>query len=165
MSDHSHNNGHRHQHPHDHHHDHGQLPVDAISMSRRGMKALLISFGGLLLTAFFQLVIVMLSGSVALLSDTIHNFAYASTAIPLWIAFRLSSRPASKRFTYGLGRLEDVAGLLIVITILGSAVIIGYEALTRFIHPQTVSHVGLVAAAALIGFAGNEIVAQYRIKT
>jgi cation diffusion facilitator family transporter len=160
MTNHSHGNNHL----HDHHHDHGELPLDAQSMTRRGMKALLISFGGLLLTAFFQLVIVAISGSVALLSDTIHNFADASTAIPLWIAFRLSSRPASNRFTYGLGRLEDVAGLLIVITILASAVIIGYQAVMRFIHPQTVSHVGLVAVAALIGFAGNEIVAQYRIK-
>src|SRR5262245_45966567 len=117
----------------DHHHDHqhGQLPLDAQSMTRRGMQVLLISFGGLLLTAFFQLIIVWLSGSVALLSDTIHNFADASTAIPLWIAFRLSSRPASSRFTYGLGRLEDVAGLLILLTIFASAVLIAYEAIIR----------------------------------
>jgi cation diffusion facilitator family transporter len=160
MTKHSHN----HEHHHDHHH-HGQFTVDARSMTHRGMKALFISFCGLLLTAIFQLIVVALSGSIALLSDTIHNFADASTAIPLWIAFRLSYRPASKRFTYGLGRLEDVAGLLIVITILASAVIIAYEAIMRFIHPQPVTHVGLVAIAALIGFAGNEIVAQYRIKT
>jgi cation diffusion facilitator family transporter len=160
MTKHSHN----HEHHHDHHH-HGQFTVDARSMTHRGMNALFISFCGLLLTAIFQLSVVALSGSIALLSDTIHNFADASTAIPLWIAFRLSYRPASKRFTYGLGRLEDVAGLLIVITILASAVIIAYEAIMRFIHPQPVTHVGLVAMAALIGFAGNEIVAQYRIKT
>lgn len=156
MTEHSHNNAHS--------HDHGQLPLDASAMTRRGMQALLISFAGLLLTAVFQLVIVLLSGSVALLSDTIHNFADASTAIPLWIAFRLSSKPASKRFTYGLGRLEDVAGLLIVITILASAMIIAYEAVLRLIHPQPITHVGLVAIASIIGFAGNEIVAQYRIK-
>ena len=154
---------HSHTHPHDHHHDHAQLPIDAASMTHRGMKALLVSFCGLLLTAVFQLIIVTLSGSVALLSDTIHNFADASTAIPLWIAFTLSSKPASKRFTYGLGRLEDVAGLLIVITILASAVLITYEAIHRLIHPQLITHIGLVAIASIIGFAGNEIVAQYRI--
>lgn len=155
----------KHSHHHDHHHDHGQLPLDASAMTRRGMRTLLISFAGLLLTASFQLIIVLLSGSVALLSDTIHNFADASTAIPLWIAFRLSSKPASKRFTYGLGRLEDVAGLLIVITVLASAVLIAYEAVLRLIHPQLITHIGLVAIASIIGFLGNEIVAQYRIKT
>ncbi len=149
---------------HDHHHEHGQLPLDAESMTQRGKRASLVSFAGLLLTAVFQLIIVSLTGSVALLSDTIHNFADASTAIPLWIAFHLSSRPASKRFTYGLGRLEDVAGLLIVITILSSAVVVAYQAIDRLIHPQTVTHLGLVAVAALIGFAGNEMVALYRIK-
>jgi cation diffusion facilitator family transporter len=157
-------NNHSHDHDHHHHHDHGQLPLDPSAMTRRGMQALLISFAGLLLTALFQLIIVALSGSVALLSDTIHNFADASTAIPLWIAFRLSSKPASKRFTYGLGRLEDVAGLLIVITILASAMIIAYEAILRLIHPQPITHVGLVALASIIGFLGNESVAQYRIK-
>lgn len=155
---------HSHTHSHGHHHDHAQLPTDAASMTHRGMKALLVSFCGLLLTAVFQLVIVVLSGSVALLSDTIHNFADASTAIPLWIAFRLSAKPATKRFTYGLGRLEDVAGLLIVITIFASAVLIAYEAIHRLIHPQPITHIGLVAIASIIGFTGNEIVAQYRIK-
>lgn len=155
----------KHSHHHNHHHDHGQLPLDASAMTRQGMRTLLISFAGLLLTASFQLIVVLLSGSVALLSDTIHNFADASTAIPLWIAFRLSSKPASKRFTYGLGRLEDVAGLLIIITILASAVLIAYEAIHRLIHPQPISHIGLVAVASIIGFLGNEIVAQYRIKT
>lgn len=92
------------------------------------------------------------------------DFADASTGIPLWIAFHLSSRAPTRRFTYGLGRLEDIAGLFIVITILTSAAIVGYEAIHRMIHPQAVTRAGLVAVAALIGFAGNELVALYRIK-
>ena len=149
---------------HDHHHDHGQLLLDAESMTQRGKRVAVRSFIGLLITAVFQLFIVGLSGSVALLSDTIHNFADASTAIPLWIAFHLSSRAPSRRFTYGLGRLEDIAGLIIVITIFSSAGLVGFEAINRMLHPQAVTRAGLVAIAALIGFAGNELVALYRIK-
>ena len=153
-----------HQHKHGHSHEHGHLPLDAAALTDRGKRVSILSFVLLLGTAALQTVIVVITGSVALLSDTIHNFADASTAIPLWIAFHLSSKPASRRFTYGLGRLEDVAGLLIVITILSSAVIIAYESINRLIHPQTVTQLGLVAVAALIGFAGNEAVALYRIK-
>lgn len=153
-----------HSNVHDHPHDHGQLLLDAESMTQRGKRVAVRSFIGLLLTAVFQLFIVGLSGSVALLSDTIHNFADASTAIPLWIAFHLSSRPPSRRFTYGLGRLEDIVGLVIVITILSSAAIVAFEAIHRMMHPQAVTRAGLIAIAALIGFAGNELVAWYRIK-
>jgi cation diffusion facilitator family transporter len=119
---------------------------------------------GLLVTALFQVVIVLLSGSVALLADTIHNFGDASTAIPLWIAFRLARRKPSKRFTYGYGRVEDLAGVVIVLTILFSAVVAGYESVDRLLHPRTVEYLWAVIAASVIGFLGNEAVAIFRIK-
>jgi cation diffusion facilitator family transporter len=106
----------------------------------------------------------MLSGSVALLADTIHNLGDAATALPLWIAFRLARRKPTKRFTYGYGRVEDLAGLVIVLTILVSAVVVGYESIDRYFHPQTVKHLWAVIIASIIGFLGNEAVARLRIK-
>jgi cation diffusion facilitator family transporter len=119
----------------------------------------------MIVTAVLQLAVVLLSGSVALLADTIHNFADATTAIPLWVAFVLARRPASKRFTYGLGRVEDIAGVLIVLIILFSAVVAGYEAINRMVHPQAIGQLWWVAAAGIIGFIGNEAVAVFRIRT
>jgi cation diffusion facilitator family transporter len=115
-------------------------------------------------TATFQVVILVLSGSIALAADTIHNFSDALTAIPLWIAFVLGRRAATRRYTYGLGRAEDLAGLFVILMIALSAVIAGYEAVLRLINPIAIDHVGWVAAAGLIGFAGNELVALYRIR-
>jgi cation diffusion facilitator family transporter len=115
-------------------------------------------------TALLQLVVVMLSGSVALLSDTIHNFGDAATAIPLWIAFALTRLGASRRFTFGYGRVEDLAGVVIVLIILFSAVVAGYQAVERLINPQPVGFLWAVAAASLVGFMGNEAVAVFRIR-
>jgi cation diffusion facilitator family transporter len=135
----------------------------ALDSSRKGQRALLISLGILLATALVQSVVVALTGSVALLSDTLHNFADALTAVPLLIAFRLARRPATRRFTYGYGRAEDIAGLFVVFVIAVSAVLVGYQAVTHLFDPQVVNHVWAVAAAGLVGFAGNEAVARYRI--
>jgi cation diffusion facilitator family transporter len=110
------------------------------------------------------LIVVFMSGSVALLADTIHNVGDATTALPLWIAFVLVRRPPTKVFNYGLGRVEDLAGMLIVLIILFSAIIAGYEAISRLIHPQAITQLGWVAAAGIIGFLGNEIVAILRIR-
>jgi cation diffusion facilitator family transporter len=107
---------------------------------------------------------VFASGSVALLADTIHNFADATTAIPLAIAFLLTRRPPSARFTFGYGRVEDLAGVAVVLTILCSAVVAGYESLERFRHPQDVSYLSAVIAASIVGFLGNEGVAIFRIR-
>ena len=112
-----------------------------------------------------QVVVVLLTGSVALLADTVHNVGDALTAVPLWIAFSYSRRPPTKRYTYGFGRVEDLAGIAVVLTILFSAVFAGYESVLRIIHPQTITYLGAVAAAALVGFLGNEAVAQLRIRT
>jgi cation diffusion facilitator family transporter len=130
----------------------------------RGVWALKISLVGLGLTALFQVLIVWLSGSVALLADTIHNFADAATSIPLWIAFALARRGASRRFTYGYGKTEDVAGVVIVGVIFFSACVAAYEAVLKIIHPQPITHLSWVAAAALVGFVGNEIVGVFRIR-
>jgi cation diffusion facilitator family transporter len=111
-----------------------------------------------------QVAIVAISGSVALLADTIHNFADALTALPLGLAFWLGRRPATRRYTYGYGRAEDLAGIFIVLTVAASAAVAGWEAIDRLVHPRPVSHLGWVVAAGLVGFAGNEVVARYRIR-
>jgi cation diffusion facilitator family transporter len=132
--------------------------------TERGIWAVKWSLIGLSATALFQVVIVLLSGSVALLADTIHNFGDASTAIPLWIAFALARRKPSPRFTYGYGRVEDIAGVAVVVTILVSAAIAGYESIDRLFNPKVVDHLWAVVLASIIGFAGNEIVAVFRIR-
>ena len=135
-----------------------------IATSERGIWAIKWSFVVLSATALLQLVVVLLSGSVALLSDTIHNFGDAATAIPLGIAFALTRLGVSRRFTFGYGRVEDLAGVVIVLIILFSAVVAGYQALERLISPQSVGFLWMVAAASLVGFIGNEAVAVFRIR-
>lgn len=128
------------------------------------MRALLVSFGTLMVTAVFQAGLVAVTTSVALLGDTLHNFADALTAVPLAIAFVLGRRAVTKRFTYGLGRAEDLAGLVIVLVIAASAALAAWEAVNRLAHPREVTNLGWLALAGIIGFTGNELVARYRIK-
>ncbi|MFI6771253.1 cation diffusion facilitator family transporter [Streptomyces sp. NPDC050355] len=137
----------------------------AMEASREGMRTLWLSLGILGLTCAFQAVIVGMSGSVALLGDTIHNGADALTAVPLGIAFVLGRRAANRRYTYGYGRAEDLAGIAIVLTIAASSLLAGYEAVDRLLHPRDVTHLWAVALAALVGCVGNEWVARYRIRT
>jgi cation diffusion facilitator family transporter len=144
-------------------HTHGVIDPSVFT-TQQGIWAIKWSFFGLLVTALLQAIIVFLSGSVALLADTIHNIGDAATAVPLWIAFTLTRRKASNRFTYGYGRVEDLAGVAIVLTILLSAIIAGYESINRFFHPQSVTYLWAVITASVIGFLGNEAVAQFRIK-
>jgi cation diffusion facilitator family transporter len=180
--------GHRHYHSHDHgeHHDHqaGRLSRlrhgfaellgghshdasdqidDALEANTAGRRALLISLVGLGITAALQAVVVLLSGSVALFGDTLHNLADALTAVPLLVAFMLAGRPANKRYTYGYGRAEDLAGLFIVAMITLSAGLAAYQAMNRLFQPGDVTHLWAVAGAGLVGFLGNELVARYRI--
>ena len=147
-----------------HSHDHADSVDDALESSAQGIRAVKISLLALGVTAIFQLVIVVISGSVALAADTIHNFSDALTAIPLWIAFVLGRRAATKRYTYGLGRVEDLAGLFVLLMITLSAAIAGYEAVRRLIHPVLIDNLGWVAVAGVVGFIGNEMVALYRIR-
>ncbi|WP_173134340.1 cation diffusion facilitator family transporter [Kibdelosporangium persicum] len=146
-----------------HSHAAGDIVDSTLEASRRGMRALWISFAALMITAVAQAVLVAFTGSVALLGDTLHNFADALTAVPLGIAFLLGRRAATRRFTYGLGRAEDLAGLVILAVIGTSAGLAGWEAVQRLVEPRDMRNVGWVAAAGLIGFLGNELVARYRI--
>lgn len=146
-----------------HEHQHGFVDPEIASTSR-GLRALKWSFGGLMLTALLQVSVVVMSGSVGLLADTIHNFADAATAIPLGLAFWLARRGVTRRFTYGLGRVEDFAGLLIVATIAISALVASYEAVRRLVHPQPVEFLWAVMLASIVGFLGNEAVAIFRIR-
>ena len=154
----------RRDHGHDEHgHTHGAVDP-TIATSGRGMWAVKWSFVGLLATALVQIVVVLLSGSVALLSDTIHNFGDAATAIPLGIAFALTRLGSSRRFTFGYGRVEDLAGVVVVLIILFSAVVAAYQAIERLIDPQPIGMLWAVAVAAVVGFVGNEAVAVFRIR-
>jgi cation diffusion facilitator family transporter len=148
-----------------HSHDAVDRLDSAVETSAEGMRTLWISLVILGATAAFQVVIVVVSGSVALLGDTIHNAADALTAVPLAVAFVLGRRPATRRFTYGYGRAEDLAGIAVVVVIAASAGLAAYEAVNRLINPQEVSYLPAVAVAGLVGFVGNEWVARYRIRT
>lgn len=146
-----------------HRHSHGVIDA-TIATTDRGIWAIKWSFVILAITAATQMVVVVLSGSVALLADTIHNIGDATTAIPLWIAFMLARRKPSPTFTYGLGRVEDLAGIIIVGIILFSAIVAGYQAIDRLINPRMVTHLGWLMAAGVVGFLGNEAVAVFRIR-
>jgi len=147
-----------------HSHDAADSIDSALESSTDGIRALKISLLALGFTALAQAVVVYFTGSVALLADTIHNFSDALTAIPLWVAFVLGRRAATRRYTYGYGRSEDLAGVFIVFMIGLSSVVAGYESARRLIDPQPITNVGVVIAAGLIGAAGNELVALYRIR-
>jgi cation diffusion facilitator family transporter len=147
-----------------HSHDAADQIDGALEADAAGRRALWLGLAALAVTAAIQAVVVLVSGSVALLGDTLHNVADALTAVPLLIAFRLARRPASKRYTYGYGRAKDLAGLFVIAMITLSGVVVAWEAIDRLIHPRDVHHLWAVAGAALIGFAGNELVARYRIR-
>jgi cation diffusion facilitator family transporter len=180
---HDHDNHHGHDDDHDHAHEREAGPlgwlrgplnphshdaadsVDAqLESSARGIWALKLSLLGLLATAAFQVVIVLISGSVALLADTIHNFSDALTAVPLWIAFILGRRAATTRYTFGYGRAEDLAGVFIVLMIAASAGLAGFESVQRLLDPQPIANLAWVIVAAIVGFVGNEAVAIFRIR-
>ncbi|UXY26217.1 cation diffusion facilitator family transporter [Streptomyces sp. HUAS TT20] len=186
--DHGHGHADTHGHGHDHGHDHAHTHPSAglrhrlthlltphshetadkldpaLESSARGMRALWVSLAVLGATALIQAVVVVVSGSVALLGDTVHNAADALTAVPLGIAFVLGRRAATRRFTYGYGRAEDLAGIAIVLTIAASAAFAAWVAVQRLLDPRPMAQVPAVAMAALVGFAGNEWVARYRIR-
>jgi cation diffusion facilitator family transporter len=147
-----------------HAHDHGERVDDALQGSASGIRVVKVSLVGLAATALVQVAIVAISGSVALLADTVHNFSDALTSIPLWIAFAVGRRPATKRYSYGYERAEDLAGILIVAVIGASAGFAAWEAMHRLADPQELEHLPWVIAAGIVGFAGNELVAVYRIR-
>ncbi len=147
-----------------HQHDRTRAFDSVLESSARGIWALKVSLLALMATAIFQVVIVARSGSVALLADTIHNFSDALTAIPLWIAFALNRRQPNRRYTYGYGRAEDLAGVVIVLMIFASALVVFYESFQKILQPQPLANLEWVALAAIIGFIGNEAVAVFRLR-
>lgn len=147
-----------------HSHDASDSIDTALEASTEGIRAVKISLVILLVTTVLQLAVVAISGSVALLADTIHNFSDALTAVPLWIAFMLGRRQATRRYTYGFGRAEDLAGLFIVLVVAVSAIVTVWQSIDRLINPQPLHNLWWVLAAGVIGFLGNEIVAIYRIR-
>ncbi|WCO67973.1 cation diffusion facilitator family transporter [Iamia majanohamensis] len=149
---------------HPHSHDPADSVDSALDSSARGIRAVRISFVALMITAAAQVAIVALTGSVALLADTIHNFSDALTAIPLLIAFRLGRRAPTRRYTYGYGRAEDLAGVFVVLMIAISAAVAAYQAFDRLVHPRPLEGLWLLFAAGLVGSAGNELVALYRVR-
>jgi cation diffusion facilitator family transporter len=174
-AEHAHAHDHDHEHPEDlwsrlvhllrpHSHDAAESVDDGLTSSAAGIRAVKLSLLGLGLTAALQLAVALASGSVAVLADTIHNAADASTAVPLWLAFSIGRRPPTRSYTYGYGRAEDLAGVFVVLMIGGSAVVAAWESLQKLLAPTPVEHLGWVAAAGLLGFVGNELVAQYRIR-
>lgn len=180
MTGHQHHDGHDgHEHGHDHGHglrdsirhvvvphthDAADSVDDALEASTQGIRALKISLVVLLATTVLQGLIVAFSGSVALLADTIHNFSDAMTAVPLWVAFVLGRRAATRRYTYGFHRAEDLAGLFIVFVVALSAVLAAWQSIDRLLHPRPLENLGWVIAAGVVGFAGNEVVAVYRTR-
>jgi cation diffusion facilitator family transporter len=147
-----------------HSHDAADSIDAALESDERGIRAVKVSFVALMVTALVQVAVVAVTGSVALLADTIHNFSDALTAVPLFIAFRLGRRPANDRYTYGYRRAEDLAGLFVLAMISTSAVIAGWQAIDRLINPRPLDHLGVLIIAGLAGFVGNELVALYRIR-
>ncbi|MGW3764653.1 cation diffusion facilitator family transporter [Streptomyces sp. NPDC005131] len=148
-----------------HSHEAADKVDSAMESSGEGMRTLWISLAVLGVTTVLQALIFAVSGSVALLGDTVHNAADALTAVPLGIAFILGRRAATRRFTYGFGRSEDLAGIAILLTITASSALAAYTAIDRLLNPQVITHLSWVAAGAVIGFIGNEWVARYRIRT
>ena len=173
---HSHDAGHEHSHEtgirgffaellHPHSHDHSDLAADrAFADNEAGIRTVWLALGVLTVTSVLQLAIVVASGSVALLADTAHNIGDGLNSIPLLIAFYLARKAATRLYTYGYGRAEDIAGIFIVLSILVSAGIIFWESFQRFLDPQPLTNLGWVAAAAIIGFLGNEAVAVMQIR-
>ena len=154
---------HAHQHEKEHSHTHGAVD-SSIATSKQGLEAVKWSSIILFIGACFQLIVVILSGSVSLLSDTIHNFGDAFTAVPLGIAFLFTKKKPNKRFTYGYGKIEDIAGVIVILFMLSSALGAAYVSIQRLFHPNEVTHLPILVVASLIGFAINEGAAHFRIQ-
>lgn len=153
------------QHTFAHSHDIHEKVDDVMESNERGFWATKWALVSLGITTIIQIVIYWYSGSTALFADTVHNLGDGLNSIPLLIAFALQRRVRSRTFTYGYGRTEDLAGLVILLSIAVSAIVAGYESIRKIIDPQPMDYLGWVAAAAIIGFIGNEAVAILQIRT
>lgn len=148
-----------------HNHHHGGLASDqAFIDNQQGIRAVWLALAALTLTSILQIIIVLWSGSIALFADTLHNIGDGLNSIPLLIAFYLARRAATRRYTYGFAKAEDIAGIFIVLSIAFSAGVIFWESFQKLLNPQPLANLGWVAAAAVIGFLGNEAVALLQIR-
>jgi cation diffusion facilitator family transporter len=147
----------------EHGHSHGTIDATLFS-TQKGLRAVMNSSLILFVGSLFQLVVVILSGSVSLLSDTIHNLSDAATVVPLTIAFILGKRKPNERFNYGYGKAEDLAGVAVLLFMLASAIYAAYVSINRLFHPYTPNHLWIIALASLVGFAINEGAALFRIR-
>jgi cation diffusion facilitator family transporter len=177
--EHSHTDDHPHDHTHEDHsgiwgwisnifhlHSHSHHAEGASFIeNEEGIRVVWLALIALAITSVLQVIIVLLSGSVALFADTAHNIVDGLNSIPLLMAFYLARRAASRRYTYGYARAEDIAGIFIVLSIAVSAGVILWESFQKLLHPQSLENLGWVATAAIIGFLGNEAVAQLQIRT
>ena len=158
--DHDHNHG-----EHDekgHGHEHGKVDADLYG-NREGLRAVQISTAGMLLVSVIQFAIAWIGGSAGLFADALHNFGDVFTTIALWIAFVISNRAANQRYTYGYYRSEDLAGIFIVLIIIASATASAVESVQKLTSGNIPTQIYLSMAAALVGVAGNELLAQYKI--
>ena len=154
-----------HDHNHDEHahgHEHGKVDADLYG-NRAGLRAVQISTAGMFLVAAIQFAIAWIGGSAGLFADALHNFGDVFTTIALWIAFVISNRAANQRYTYGYYRAEDLAGIFIVLVIIASAIASAVESIQKLTSGNIPTQIYLSMAAALIGVAGNELLAQYKI--
>ncbi|WP_380168934.1 cation diffusion facilitator family transporter [Jannaschia sp. R86511] len=148
-----------------HAHDANDAIRTAEESSRDGIRTAWIGLAGMMATAAVQVAIVAVSGSIALLADTIHSLGHAATTIPLIIAFRLGRRAPTARYPYGYRRAEDLVGLFISLVIVATVVLIVWESVDALVTPRELTNLGWVFAAGVVGFVGNEVVAVYRIRT
>ena len=154
--------GHSHAHGGGHGHEHGKVNADLYG-NQAGLRAVKISTAGMFLVAAIQFAIAFLGGSAGLFADALHNLGDVLTTGALWIAFVISSRAANQRYTYGYYRTEDLAGIFIVLVIIASAVAGAVESILKLTSGTPITQIYLSMAAALVGVAGNEILAQYKI--
>src|SRR5437763_7148566 len=173
--DQDHDDEHDHKHDHDEHdhggeghsghgehgHEHGRVDADLYG-NQAGLRAVQISTAGMLLVSVIQFIIAIIGGSAGLFADALHNTGDVLTTVALWIAFVISRRAANQRYTYGYYRTEDLAGIFIVLVIIASAVASAIESIQK-LGGAPPTQIYLSMAAALVGVAGNELLAQYKI--
>lgn len=144
-------------------HSHHHRDVSGLTGAGKGIRALKVSLGILGLTSAAQAVVVWITGSVALLADTVHNFSDALVALPLWFAFSISKKKPTPHYPYGFYRVEDLAGLCVLLAIFASGLWTGWESIQRIINPKVPQNILLGIVAGFVGGLGNEIVARYRL--
>jgi len=137
---------------------------DDADERRQANRALAVSAAGLGLTGLAELLVALLTGSVGLLGDAIHNLSDVSTSAVVFLGFRLSRRPPTERYPYGLERAEDLAGIGIAAVIWISAAFAGFESVRKLIDHGHTAHVAAGIAGAVLGIAGNQLVARYKLR-